>query len=71
MLWHVQSRLQPLFAADGHGACRRWSVDLVLERLKSLREERLLVEGVPVRKIRTAPDHEQAEILALLGVEWV
>jgi hypothetical protein len=44
---------------------------MVVERLKSLREEQLLVEGVPVRSVRTGPDNEQAEILELLGVKWM
>ena len=71
LLWHMQARLQPLFAADGAGAHRRWSLEMVVERLKSLREEQLLVEGVPVRSVRTGPDNEQAKILELLGVKWM
>jgi len=68
LLWHMQARLRPLFAEDGQGADRRWSLETVIERLKSLREEQLLVEGVPVRSVRTEPDAEQARILKLLGV---
>lgn len=69
LLWHVQQRLAPLFACDGEGAGRRWSVQAAIERLKSLREERLLVDGVPVRQVITTPDPEQLQILELLGIK--
>lgn len=71
LLWHAQQRLKPLFDKDGKGSKRHWSVAVVIERLKSLRRNQLLVEGIAVRKICTKPDKEQAEILDLLGVNFL
>ncbi|RLC26395.1 MAG: IS1634 family transposase [Deltaproteobacteria bacterium] len=71
LLWHAQQRLKPLFDKDDKGSKRRWSVAVVIERLKSLRRNQLLVEGIAVRKICTKPDKEQAEILDLLGVNFL
>lgn len=70
LLWHMQQKLKPLFEDDGTGADRRWTMEIVLERLKSLREETMLLCGVPVKTIRNVPDVEQRRILNLLGVEW-
>jgi transposase len=64
--WHLIRRLEPLFAADGEGEHRRWTLDGVLERLKSLRREILRVEGVTC-EIQTTPDDEQQKILNLLA----
>lgn len=68
LLWHAQQRLKPLFEKDGKSSNRRWSVTVAIERLKSLRINQLLVEGIPVREICTKPDQEQTEILDLMGV---
>jgi transposase len=35
LLWHAQQRLKPLFDRDGEGCQRRWSVTVIIERLKS------------------------------------
>lgn len=70
LLWHMQQKLKPLFEEDGTGAHRRWTMETVIERLKSLREEKMLLGGVPVKTKRNVPDVEQRRILNLLGVEW-
>ncbi len=70
LLWHMQQKLKPLLENDGTGADRRWTMETVVERLKSLREETMLLCGVPVKTIRNVPDVEQRHILNLLGVEW-
>jgi len=67
--WHAQQRLKPLFDADGTHDQRRWSMPVVIERLKSLRREQLLVNNIPVRHLRTQPDPEQQQILDCLGVK--
>lgn len=69
LLWHAQRRLKPLFEADGGHAQRRWSMEVVLERLKSLRKETLQINQIAVREIYTQPDSEQTAILKLLGVK--
>lgn len=69
LLWHAQQRLKPLFEADGTREQRRWSMPVVIERLKSLRQEQLLVKNIPVRHLRNQPDKEQQQILDCLGVK--
>ncbi len=41
--WHMMQRLQPLFKSDSKGRNRRWSFELVIERLKSLRRQTVTV----------------------------
>lgn len=69
LLWHAQQRLKPLFEADGTYEQRHWSMSVVIERLKSLRQEQLLVKNIPVRHLRNQPDKEQQQILGCLGVK--
>ncbi len=70
LLWHATERLKPLFDQDGEGADRRWSMPVVIETLKALRQETCLLDDVPVRMLRTRPNAKQAAILELLGVTW-
>ena len=69
VLWHATQKLQPLFEEDGEGQQRRWSLEVVLERLKSLRREDILIGGVIVGLKHSAPDAEQQKILDLLDVK--
>lgn len=66
--WHAVRRLQPLFQNDGEGKDRRWSLEVVINRLCAIRTETLLLDGVPVENVKTRPDEEQNRILELLGV---
>ena len=67
VLWHMRQRLQPLFEADGQGAERKYTLDNIMEILKSLRKE--TVEFCETRsEIITAPTAEQRHILNLLEV---
>jgi len=70
LLWHAQQRLEPLFQKDGVGEQRRWSMAVVIERLKSLTTNQLLVAGIPVKQTTSVPDQEQQKIMELLGVSW-
>ena len=70
LLWHAQRRLEPLFQNDGAGEQRRWSMAVVIERLKSLKNQQLLVAGIPVKQTISKPDQEQQEIMELLDVSW-
>lgn len=65
--WHLQQRLQPLFAADGKEKDRFWTVENVIERLKSLRRQVITAAGVPCR-IVGEPDADQTQILKLLKI---
>lgn len=65
--WHIQERLKPLFENDAHGKNRRWSLALVLERLKSIRTEKCHLGKISF-DLKTTPDDEQRQILELLHV---
>lgn len=66
--WHMQQRLQPLFKTNRKGKNRRWTFELVIERLKSLRRQISLVASVGCRIVGT-PDKDQVRILNLLQVK--
>ena len=66
--WHAAECLSPLFEDDGIGADRRWSFQVVIERLKSIRKTNLQIKGVKVTSKISTPDSEQQKILHLLGV---
>lgn len=66
--WHMQQRLQPLFEADGQGKNRQWTVANVIERLMSIRKQRVKVSGVEFDQV-TQADEEQQNILDLLRVK--
>jgi transposase len=66
--WHLQQRLQPLFEADGQGKERQWTMENVIERLGTIRRERVQMAGVEFNQI-TQPDAEQQRILELLEVK--
>lgn len=65
--WHMHRRLSPLFEADGEGKDRRWTFAGVLERLKSIRQEKAVLNNIEV-PVTATPDPEQQHILDLLGV---
>ncbi len=66
--WHMNQRLKPLFQSDGKNKHRRWTFEYVIERLKSLRRQRLQVQGSSCRIVCT-PDNSQQKILDLLKVK--
>jgi len=65
--WHMHRRLSPLFEADGKGQDRRWTFAGILERLKGIRQETIVLGKTEVA-LKTTPDEEQQHILDLLGV---
>lgn len=67
--WHATELLVPLFEKDGVEADRRWSLQIVMERLKSIRKTELRIKGARVATKICSPDTEQQEILDLLGVK--
>jgi len=66
--WHMQKRLQPLFDADAKESNRFWTIENVIERLKSIRRQTITVAGVPCRVI-SQPDADQTQILNLLKIK--
>ena len=69
--WHATQRLKPLFDSDGYGKDRRWTVETVVERLKSIRKVDNLINGIVVKSNISEPDKEQVKILNLLNVKLV
>jgi len=65
--WHMKERLKPLFQTDGRNKHRRWTFDYVIERLKSLRREKVQIGGISYKVVST-PDEDQQKILDLLNV---
>lgn len=66
--WHMEQRLAPLFAADGEEKNRFWTLENVMERLKSLRREVREIAGVSCQIVGD-PDEDQQRILELLKVK--
>ena len=67
--WHATECLEPMFESDRSNATRRWSFQIVIERLKSIRKENLKIKGIDVTSKITTPDAEQQKILDLLGIK--
>ena len=67
--WHATECLEPLFESNSTSADSRWSPQIVIERLKSIRKENLNIKGIEVGSNITTPDEEQQKILDLLGVK--
>lgn len=69
VLWHAVQRLAPLFAADGKGKNRRWSIQGVIESLKSIDKTGCFADGIYMFDRVSQPDQEQSDILELLNVK--
>ena len=67
--WHATECLAPLFESDRNNADSRWSFQIVMERLKSIRKENLKIKGIEAGSKITTPDAEQQIILDLLGIK--
>ena len=67
--WQACQRLEPLFASDGKGKNRRWTMDRVIERLKGIRMQTLSVGGTVIPNAISSPDEDQHRILELLQVK--
>ena len=65
--WHATKKLAPLF--DMEEAERRWSLQIIIERLKSIRKTNLRLKGIDFASKITTPDIEQQKILDFLGVK--
>jgi hypothetical protein len=65
--WHMEQRLAPLFAADGRGSERRWTVRGVIDCLAQITRNKVRVDGVEFYQNST-PTSEQKNILDLLQV---
>jgi hypothetical protein len=57
-----------LYLSDGVGKEKRWSFNVVLQRLKSIVKMNGFLDGEIVNSKLSKPDKEQAQILNLLKV---
>jgi len=57
--WHAQERLQPIFEKDGQGKDRQWTFASVIQRLTTIRSDRVKSAGVEFNLItQTAADQK-------------
>jgi transposase len=66
--WHMNQRLQSLFEEDKKGKAQQWTFELVIERLKSIRKQKIVVAETNCNVI-SEPDTEQQRILDLLQIK--
>jgi len=67
VFWHIKKALKPLLKKEGVNPQDQFTMEYVIERLKSIRKEEFLFKEKTF-KILTTPDPEQLEILKLLGI---
>src|SRR6266850_1725577 len=65
--WHLNQRLEPLFAADGTHKDREWTMRNVIERLAAIRRDKIAMGSVEFEKV-TTPEPDQETILDYLKV---
>jgi len=66
--WHANKRLDGFFAADRTHKNREWTMHNGIERLCTIRRERISMAGVKFEKV-TTPQADQQSILNALGVK--
>ena len=69
LMWNMKQMLNPLLEKDVEGKNREYTFDHVMERLKSIRKEKVGFSGIE-SEIITERDTEQEEIAKLLGVKF-
>lgn len=67
IMWHMKSRLEPLFLANAKGSKSKYTFDYVIELLKSIRSDKARFGDVETSFITEATP-EQEMILNLLGI---
>jgi hypothetical protein len=68
IMWHMQTRLVPLFSEDGVGCDRKYTFDHVIELLRCICENTAEFYG-STTKLITEPSEEQRHILELMQVK--
>ena len=66
--WHLKERLAPLFAGDGRGRDREWTMENVLQTLAGIRKERIKAPGAEFDQV-SQPNEQQQHILDLLKIK--
>lgn len=67
--WHMLRALQPILSQGKAGKARRWTLNQIIERLKSIRSHTCVVGNVTVQDLKSCPDEEQRLLLECLGVD--
>jgi len=67
--WHFTQRVAPLLENDGVGIEKRWSLDIIIKRLKSIAKTEILIKDIVIKQDISKPDTEQKEILNLLNIK--
>ncbi|MEM7291059.1 MAG: IS1634 family transposase, partial [Pseudomonadota bacterium] len=57
--WHLVERLRPIFASDGDGENRRWTVQNALERLKQITSNTVESQGIQFEQISELTPEQQ------------
>lgn len=65
--WHIKKRLQPLFDKDGENDQRKWSIESVVETLKSITLN-TVKQGEAEYQLVAKPTESQSKILDLLNI---
>lgn len=66
--WHMKQLLKPLFDEDGVGKDRKHTFKNVINTLKQITKNKVLLKGAELTRI-TVPDHEQKLIMKHLGLK--
>jgi len=69
LMWNMKQMLKPLLENDAEGKNKEYTFDHVIERLKSIRKEKVDFSGIE-SEILTERDKDQEEIANLLGVKF-
>lgn len=67
--WHMMQKVKQLFEENENGSNRRWTVSIIINRLKSIVTYNKTFKGIVVGQGVSKPDTEQERILKLLGVK--
>ena len=67
--WHMTQKLKTLFEENKNGSNRRWTINVIINRLKSIVKYNKTFKGIVVGQGVSKPDVEQERILELLGVK--
>ena len=69
LMWNMKQMLKSILEKDAEGKNKEYTFDHLIERLKSIRQEKVDFSGIESQLI-TERDPQQEEILKLLGVKF-
>ncbi len=63
-----EKSLEPLLNEEDIKAEKKWIFDLIIERLKNIRKQTIIIKNKEIKIIST-PDEEQKKVPKLLGIK--